>query len=49
MKNNKYLDNDIIEILNDFLETTSERKLKVTIQSDKGTFENPVNISEINI
>ena len=31
MKNNKYLDNDIIEILNDFLETTSERKLKVTI------------------
>ena len=49
MKNNKYLDNDIIEILNDFLETTSERKLKVTIQSDKGTFENPVNINEINI
>ena len=49
MKNNKYLDNDIIEILNDFLETKSERKLKVTIQSDKGTFENPVNISEINI
>ena len=49
MKNNKYLDNDIIEILNDFLETTSQRKLKVTIQSDKGTFENPVNINEINI
>ena len=49
MKNNKYLDNDIIEILNDFLETTSERKLKVTIQSVKGSFENPVNIDQINI
>lgn len=43
----KFLDNDIIEILNDFLETTSGKNINFTVLTKKGEFENPKNMSHI--
>ena len=43
----KYLDNDIIEIINDFLETSEEKNISTRFISNKGTQENPKNIAEI--
>ena len=43
----KFLDNDIIEILNDFLETTSGKNINFKVLTKKGEFENPKNMSHI--
>lgn len=43
----KYLDNDIIEILDDFLETSEEKKIVTRLVSQKGVEENPKNIAKI--
>ena len=43
----KYLDNDIVEIINDFLATSEEKNISTRFISNKGTQENPKNIAEI--
>ena len=41
MQKSKFIDHDIIELLNDFLAKSSELKLNVTIISNNGTYKNP--------
>ena len=41
MQKSKFIDHDIIELLNDFLAKSSELKLNVTIISNYGTYKNP--------
>ena len=43
----KYLDNDIIEIINDFLANSKEKNISTRFISKKGTQENPKDIAEI--
>ena len=43
----KFLDNDIVEIIDDFLENSEEKKITTRLVSERGTTENPKNISEI--
>ena len=43
----KYLDNDIVEIINDFLENSEEKNISTRFITNKGTQENPKNIAEI--
>ena len=43
----KYLDNDIVEIINDFLTNSKEKNISTRFISSKGTQENPKNIAEI--
>ena len=43
----KFLDNDIIEIIDDFLESSEEKQIKTRLVSEKGTTENPKNISAL--
>ena len=39
--NTKYLDNDIIEILDDFLHKAEERNISIKLVSEKGVVKNP--------
>jgi MFS superfamily sulfate permease-like transporter len=41
VRNTRYLDHDIIEILEDFLYKAHERNIHITLISEKGTVENP--------
>ena len=41
LQKSKFIDHDIIELLNDFLANSSELKLNVTIISNNGTYKNP--------
>ena len=41
VRNTKYLDNDIIEILDDFKHKAEIRNITVTLVSERGTVENP--------
>ena len=43
----KYLDNDIVEIINDFLANSQEKKISTRLITNKGTQENPKDIAEI--
>ena len=43
----KFLDNDIVEILDDFLETSEEKNISTRLVSEKGVEENPKNIAKI--
>ena len=43
----KYLDNDIVEIINDFLANSEEKKISTRLITNKGTQENPKDIAEI--
>ena len=43
----KFLDNDIIEIIDDFLENSEEKQSTTRLISERGTTENPKNISEL--
>ena len=47
MTKTKFLDNDIVEIIDDFLENSEEKKITTRLVSERGTTENPKNISEI--
>ena len=42
-----FLDNDIVEILDDFLETSEEKKIATRLVSEKGIEENPKDIAKI--
>lgn len=44
--NTRYLDNDIIEILEDFTLKAKERNIDIKLVSKRGVVENPTNISE---
>ncbi len=46
VRNTKYLDHDIIEILEDFNHKASLRNIKVILIAEKGIFENPVDYLE---
>ncbi len=41
VRKTRYLDNDIIEILEDFAFKAYERNIKIKLHSERGTFENP--------
>jgi MFS superfamily sulfate permease-like transporter len=41
VRKTRYLDNDIIEILEDFVEKAKNKNINVTLVSEKGTVENP--------
>ena len=41
LQKSKFIDHDIIELLNDFLAKSSELKLDITIISNNGTYKNP--------
>jgi MFS superfamily sulfate permease-like transporter len=41
VRNTKYLDNDIIEILDDFKHKAEIRNITVTLVSERGVVENP--------
>ena len=41
VRNTRYLDNDIIEILDDFAFKAKERNINITLISERGTIENP--------
>lgn len=43
----RYLDNDIVEIINDFLESTEEREISTRLISEKGVEDNPKDLSAI--
>lgn len=43
----KYLDNDIVEILNDFLEDSEEKNISTRLISEKGSEENPKDIAKV--
>ena len=43
----KYLDNDIIEIINDFLANSEEKNISTRLITNKGTEENPKDISRV--
>ena len=43
----KFLDNDIIEIIDDFLENSEEKQITTRLISERGTTENPKNISDL--
>ena len=43
----KYLDNDIVEIINNFLANSEEKKISTRLITNKGTQENPKDIAEI--
>ncbi len=43
----KYLDNDIVEIINDFLASSEEKNISTRLISEKGTEENPKDISHV--
>ena len=41
IRNTRYLDNDIIEILDDFSEKAKSRNIDILLVSEKGEVENP--------
>ena len=43
----KYLHNDIIEIINNFLENSEEKKISTRLITEKGALENPKDISSV--
>lgn len=43
----KYLDNDIVEIINDFLEDSEEKNISTRLISEKGSEENPKDIAKV--
>ena len=43
----KYLDHDIIEILDDFVEKSKERNIFIQLISERGEFENPESFASI--
>ncbi|MEN8768446.1 MAG: SulP family inorganic anion transporter [Candidatus Arcticimaribacter sp.] len=43
----KYLDNDIVEIINNFLASSEEKNISTRLISEKGTEENPKDISHV--
>ena len=43
----KYLDNDIVEIINEFLASSEEKDISTRLISEKGTEENPKDISHV--
>ena len=43
----KYLDNDIVEIINEFLASSEENNISTRLISEKGTEENPKDISHV--
>jgi MFS superfamily sulfate permease-like transporter len=47
IRKTRYLDNDIIEILEDFSVKAEERNIDIKIFSERGTFENPPSIVEL--
>ena len=47
VRRTRYLDNDIIEILEDFIEKARLDDIKITLISEKGTVENPPSFIEI--
>lgn len=47
MSKTKYLDHDIIEIIQDFLGKANERNIKLVVTSERGTFENPENFADL--
>ena len=47
VRKTRYLDHDIIEILNDFVEQAKNRSIHVKLISEKGEVDNPENYSEI--
>ncbi len=44
--NTRYVDNDIVEILEDFALKAKERKITVNLRTDRGTVENPDSYTE---
>ena len=46
VRNTRYLDHDIIEILEDFSEKAKNRNIDITLVSERGTVENPDNYME---
>ena len=47
VRRTKYLDNDIIEIINDFLESTTDKEISTRFVSEKGVADNPKDILEV--
>lgn len=47
VRKTKYLDNDIIEIINDFLANSEEKNIQTRLISEKGIEENPKDISKL--
>ena len=47
IRKTRYLDNDIIEILEDFSVKAKERNIDIKIFSERGIFENPPSIVEL--
>lgn len=47
VRRTRYLDNDIIEILEDFIEKARLDDINITLISEKGTVENPPSFIEI--
>jgi MFS superfamily sulfate permease-like transporter len=47
VRKTRYLDHDIIEILNDFVEQAKNKSIQIKLISKKGTIENPDNYSKI--
>ena len=46
VRSTRYLDNDIIEILEDFIERAKLDAIHITLISEKGTVENPTSFIE---
>ena len=46
VRNTRYLDNDIIEILEDFSVKASERNISIKVVSNRGVVENPESFVE---
>ena len=47
VRRTKYLDNDIIEIINDFLESTTDKEISTRFVSEKGVADNPKDILKV--
>lgn len=47
VRKTKFLDNDIIEIINDFLANSEEKNIRTRLVSEKGVEENPKDISKL--
>lgn len=43
----RFLDNDIIDVVNDFLETSKEKKINVKVISQNEEFHNPINLNQL--
>ena len=47
VRKTKFLDNDIVEIINDFLANSEEKDIQTRLISEKGVEENPKDISKL--